>query len=195
MKLKMKFLCLRLPVVAALAGVLLAVAAQPAIGEQLSTNKPERIEFMVDVAEDMAKFVFTPTKPTDSEPVRGAFFVAEGNIYPAGTIPASNGTQFDPSLPGALGRWFCKGTFLVPGSQFDKSAMAVLTDQMFMLPNDQKAIFTAGTEGNGLATRTVIGGTGPYSGYVGEQVQQFLGFNKSGGVNLRVKISLRRVAN
>jgi hypothetical protein len=41
----------------------------------------------------------------------------------------------------------------------------------------------------------VIGATGPYAGYVGEQSQEFLGFNKTGGVNLRVTIRLRKVTN
>jgi hypothetical protein len=91
-----------------------------------------------------------------------------------------------------LGVWFCKGTFLVAGSQFDKSPLAVLSDQMYLLPDDQRSIATTGTEGNGMAVRAVIGGTGPYAGYVGEQRQQFLGFNKSGGVNLRVTITLRK---
>jgi hypothetical protein len=39
------------------------------------------------------------------------------------------------------------------------------------------------------------GGTGLFRGYVGEQKQEFLGFNASGGVNLRVTFTLRRVAH
>jgi hypothetical protein len=154
---------------------------------------PERIEFTIDVAEDMAKFV-EPRVPVGTEPLRGSFFVTEGNIYRAGTIPG-RGAEFDPNTPGALGTWFCKGTFLVPGSQFDKAAMAVLSDQVYLLPNDKRSIATTGAEGNGEAVRAVIGGTGPYAGYIGEQRQEFLGFNKSGGVNLRISFKLRRSAN
>jgi hypothetical protein len=175
-----------------------ALAATPGYaqvypGHLLPEHAPERIEFAIDVAEDMAKFV-EPRVPVGTEPLRGSFFVTEGRIYPAGTITASNSAMFDPNAPGSVGTWFCKGTFLVPGSQFDKAAAAVLSDQMYLLPDDLRSIATTGTEGNGKAVRAVIGGTGPFQGYVGEQHQEFLGFNKSGGVNLRVTIKLRRVA-
>jgi hypothetical protein len=179
-----------------LAAALFTAAAQPVAAQMYpgSSERPERIEFTIDVAEDMAKFV-EPRVPTGTEPLRGSFFVTEGNIYRGGTIPTNNGGEFDPNMPGALGTWFCKGTFLVPGSQFDKTAMAVLTDQVYLLPNDTRSIATTGTEGNGEVVRAVIGGTGPYAGYAGEQRQQFLGFNKSGGVNLRISFKLRKTTD
>jgi hypothetical protein len=40
--------------------------------------------------------------------------------------------------------------------------------------------------------RPVTGGTGPFRGYVGEQKQQVLGFNATGGVNLRVTFVLKK---
>ena len=65
--------------------------------------------------------MFVPTKvhPEDTQPERGAFFVTEGNIFPAGTI-ARGGTPeapgpFNPNGEGALGRWYCRGTHLVLG--------------------------------------------------------------------------------
>jgi hypothetical protein len=39
-------------------------------------------------------------------------------------------------------------------------------------------------------TRVATGGTGNFAGYVGEQRQTFLGFNPTGGVNLRVTFTL-----
>jgi hypothetical protein len=42
--------------------------------------------------------------------------------------------------------------------------------------------------------RSVTGGTGFFRGYVGEQRQEFLGFNASGGVNLRVTFILKKAA-
>ncbi|MDX1978832.1 MAG: hypothetical protein SFV51_01085 [Bryobacteraceae bacterium] len=177
----------------ALAGVTLAMlvgAALPA-SAQFGMNQ-EKIEFMVDVSEDMGRYVEHRTAPGE-DPLRGSFFVTEGNIYPAGTIPGA-GHEFDPNAPGSMGRWFCKGVFLVRGSELDKTPLALLTDQILLLPDDKQSIVTAGTEGNGVAMRTVIGGTGPYAGYVGEQRQEFLGFNKTGGVNLRITITLRKAS-
>ena len=40
----------------------------------------------------------------------------------------------------------------------------------------------------------MTGGTGAFAGYVGVQRQEFLGFNKTGGVNLRVTIRLRKAS-
>jgi hypothetical protein len=55
------------------------------------------------------------------------------------------------------------------------------------------SIATEGVEGRGTLLRVVAGGTGAYRDYVGEQKQEFLGFNATGGVNLRVTFTLRRV--
>jgi len=165
------------------------------LSAQMNGNSPERIEFTIDVAEDMNLYV-EPRVPVGAEPLRGSFFVTEGKIFPAGTIPGVNGDQFDPNaITSSIGRWFCKGTFLVSGSVFDKSPVAVLTDQLLLFPNDTQSIATTGTEGAGIAVRPVIGGTGQYAGYTGEQRQEFLGFNKTGGVNLRVTIKLRKTTS
>jgi hypothetical protein len=185
-------LSIRKTTLAVLASAALAAALPQAAMAQMDSAAPERIEFTIDVAEDMDLFV-EPRVPTGTEPVRGSFFVTEGKIFPANTIPGSSGTQFDPkAIPGSIGVWFCKGTFLVKGSVFDQSAMAVLTDQLFLMPNDGRSIATTGTEGSGTAVRPVIGGTGMFAGYTGEQTQQFLGFNKTGGVNIRVTFRLRK---
>ena len=127
--------------------------------------------------------------------------MTEGRIHLPGTI-TGDVSQFDPNTPGDIGGWLCSGTFLVPASAFPNSAVAVLTDQLYSLVGDQRligapldkgSIATTGTEGNGLAVRTVTGGAGPFAGYIGEQRQQFLGFNKSSGVSLRVTFTLRKV--
>jgi hypothetical protein len=39
----------------------------------------------------------------------------------------------------------------------------------------------------------VSGGTGNYAGWIGEQRQTFLGFNPTGGANMRVTFVLRKV--
>ena len=180
---------------AAVASAAFMILLQPAAVAQMTSNSPERIEFTFDVAEDMNLFV-EPRVPVGTEPLRGSFFVTEGTIFPAYTIPGTGGDQFEPGkVAGAIGTWFCKGTFLVNGSVFDKSPVAVLTDQLFLLPDDRQSIATTGIEGSGESVRAVIGGTGRYAGYTGEQSQQFLGFNKTGGVNLRVTVRLRKTTN
>jgi hypothetical protein len=174
------------------AALIVTVQLAPA---QVTATLGERIQFTIDVAEDMNLFV-EPRVPVGTEPLRGSFFVTEGKIFPAGTIPAIGGDQFDPNATaGSFGTWFCKGTFLVRGSLFDKSPMAVLSDQVYLFPNDRQSIATTGSEGSVPTVRAVIGATGAFAGYVGEQRQEFLGFNKTGGVNLRITITLRKATN
>ena len=186
-------------------GIVLGVAAVVAFasGSRATAHMPDgksahddrsTIVFTVDVAEDAALFNPTFVKPTDTQPERGSFFVTEGNMYPAGTIQG-NGATFDPNSDGAVGRWFCRGTHLVSGAEFPSAARGVHTAQLYLLPDESKSISTEGVEGNGTVVRPVTGGTGPFRRYIGEQKQQFLGFNASGGVNLRVTFTLKRVAH
>jgi hypothetical protein len=178
--------------------VLYAVAVSGALaqGERTATSPAtgSTVEFTIDVAEDFAKFIPTLVKPDDTEPKRGAWFITEGNIYPSGTIQGA-GNDFDPATPGAIGRWFCRGTHLVSASELPAAPLWVDTAQLYYLPDDEHSLVTDGLEGNGTIRRAVTGGTGKYRGYLGVQKQEFLGFNKTGGVNLRVTFYLERATN
>ena len=160
-------------------------------------RSPSTIVFTIDVAEDFSQFVPTKVKPEDTQPERGAFFVTEGRIFPAGTIPTGGTPEapndFDPNGAGAIGTWFCRGTHLVSGALFPVTARAVHTAQLYLMPNERKSISTEGVEGAGATVRPVTGGTGPFAGYTGEQRQELIGFNATGGVNLRVTFVLRKI--
>jgi hypothetical protein len=186
----------------AVAALALAVAALSSTsGLQASDDRhdrtPSTIVFTIDVAEDFSQFVPTKVRPEDTQPERGAFFVTEGRIFPAGTIPKGGTPEapnsFDPNGAGAIGTWFCRGTHLVSGALFPVTARAVHTGQLYLMPNERKSISTEGVEGAGATVRPVTGGTGPFAGYTGEQRQELLGFNASGGVNLRVTFVLRKI--
>ena len=180
--------------VALVAGLSLASLSNAQPGYQDSFERAsQRLVLTVDVAEDLAnKFVPTLVKPTDTEPKRGAWFITEGNIYPAGTIQG-DGASFDPNSAGAIGRWFCRGTHLVSASEIPAAPLWVDTAQTYLLPSDQHSLSSDGLEGSGTSLRAVTGGTGKFRGYVGQQSQTFLGFNPSGGVNLRVTFTLEKV--
>jgi hypothetical protein len=152
---------------------------------------PMPIVFTVDVAEDLAgKFVPTLVKPEHTQPERGSFFVTEGRVFPAGTIQGT-GADFDPYRTGHIGVWYCRGTHLVSASEIPAAAVWVDTAQLFVLGRQGKEqLSTEGIEGGGTVRRIVTGGTGNYAGWRGEQQQTFLGFNPTGGVNLRVTFIL-----
>ncbi len=155
-------------------------------------RKREPVVFTIDVAEDLAgKFVPTFVKPEHSQPERGSFFVTEGRVFPAGTIQG-DGSGFHPNQSGHIGVWICRGTHLVAASQIPAAPLWVSSAQLYVLGRQGKEqLATEGIEGNGTVTRIVTGGAGNYAGWTGEQTQTFLGFNPTGGVNLRVTFTLR----
>ena len=113
-------------------------------------------------------------RPDRREPSRGSFFVT-GKFF-SGTILTSTETnlsernyEFDRPL-------VLQGNFLVSGSVFDKSPVAVLTDQLLLFPNDTQSIAT--TEGAGIAVRPVIGRNRPVCRLHGEAEASFSGLTR-----------------
>lgn len=178
-------------VIAVAALVALGTGSPAAADNDKKGGWGDTIVFTVDVAEDFSLFNPTLVRPTDTQPERGSFFITEGNIFPAGTIKG-DGATFDPNSDGAIGRWFCRGTHLVSATEFPTAARAVHTAQLYLLPDERTSIATDGVEGAVPVSRPVTGGTGNFKGYIGEQRQKMLGFNATGGVNLRVTFVLRR---
>ena len=183
------------------ATAILSLATLIALGTSASvkardSKSPAPIVFTVDVAEDLAgKFVPTFVKPEHTQPERGSFFVTEGRIFPAGTIEG-DGSSFDPNRSGHIGVWICRGTHLVAASEIPAAPLWVNSAQLYVLGRQGKEqITTEGNEGSGTAVRVVTGGAGNFTGFVGEQKQTFLGFNPTGGVNLRVTFTLRKVVD
>jgi hypothetical protein len=186
------FALLRVTTLAGLALALVAPVHAQAAADDRGSRRREPIVLTVDVAEDLAgKFVPTFVKPTDTQPERGSFFVTEGRIFPAGTIQG-DGAAFDPYQRGHIGVWFCRGTHLVAANEIPVAPLWVDSTQLFVLGRQGKEqLSTEGIEGSGTVTRIVTGGAGNFAGWTGEQQQTFLGFNPTGGVNLRVTFILR----
>jgi hypothetical protein len=182
------------------AGAVLCLTTLIALGSGSSAaegpGKDQPIVFTVDVAEDLAgKFVPTFVKPEHTQPERGSFFVTEGRIFPAGTIEGT-GADFDPNRSGHIGVWICRGTHLVSASEIPAAPLWVTSAQLYVIGRQGKEqISTEGVEGAGTSVRIVTGGAGNFTGFVGEQRQTFLGFNPTGGVNLRVTFTLRKVTD
>ena len=184
---------------AAVIGVAMTLAA-PAHAQEAGAARarktPEPVVFTIDVAEDLAgKFVPTLVKPEHTQPERGSFFVTEGRVFPEGTIQG-DGASFDPNRSGHIGIWICRGTHLVAANEIPAAQLWVSTAQLYVLGRQGKEqLSTEGVEGSGTVTRIVTGGAGNFAGWVGEQRQTFLGFNATGGVNLRVTFILRPPAS
>jgi len=161
--------------------------------------EPQDFEsFTVDVAVDHQTFALTPSpglvlNPQPPGPNRGATFIVDGKIFPGGTLPKGAGMG-DPKMPGSLGIWFCKGIFT---SVLGTENIGFNTTQMFEFKGDGDAIWTEGLEGGlgkaGVIThRTILGGTGKFSGAQGEVVQESLGTNAGGTPNIRLTFKVQR---
>jgi hypothetical protein len=180
----------RLAAVAGLSMILAPVAYTQEVDAERTARNREPIVFTVDVAEDFGKFVPTLVKPEHTQPERGSFFITEGRVFPAGTIQG-DGANFGPNQRGHIGVWFCRGTHLVAAHEIPAAPLWVDTAQLFVLGGQGKEqLSTEGVEGGGTTRRIVTGGTGNYAGWTGEQRQTVLGFNSTGGVNLRVTFIL-----
>lgn len=178
----------------ALTGSSVALAQDQPSEVGAAKRAPEVIEFTVDVAEDLSgKFVPTLVKPEHTQPERGSFYVTEGRLFPGGTIQG-DGADFNPGRSGHVGIWIARGTHLVSASEIPEAKLWADTAQLFVIGRQGKEqIATEGLEGSGTVTRIVSGGTGNYAGWIGEQRQTLLGFNPTGGANLRVTFVLRKV--
>ena len=183
-------------VVLAVSSLAISLSAGAGTHAQVQGSGQDRdvIEVTVDVAEVRSgKFVPTLVKPEHVQPERGAFYITEGRLFPGGTI-AGDGADFDPARSGHVGVWFSRGTHLVSASEIPAAPLWAYTAQLFQIGRQGlELIASEGVEGGGQLTRIVTGGAGNYTGFVGEQRTTFLGFNKTGGVNLRVTFVLRKI--
>ena len=115
--------------------------------------------------------------------LRGISFCVEGLIFPAWSIP--NGVQFDlESAPASTGNWFCRGWFV---SHPGRPLPFTMNIQDYVLepvggdnPWPRNTLTTNGPEGvPETFIRSIIGGTGRYSGAQGEEVMETIGTNSS----------------
>jgi hypothetical protein len=161
-----------------------------------AAGPPDRqpIELTIDVAEDLVgRFVPTFVRPEHAQPERGSFYFTGGRVFPEGTIQG-DGADFDPNRSGHVGIWIGRGTHLVAASDMASTQTWASTVQLYILRRQGlNEIVSEGVEGAGTVTRIVTGGAGNYAGFIGQQRQTFLGFNRTGGANLRVTFVLHKV--
>jgi hypothetical protein len=165
--------------------------------EGFVTRAIKVLEF--DIAENGKRFVFDETPVHEDmnppQPAYGNPFVTEGYIYPLKTLNGSNGVKPDgsPEFPKkVIGKWTCRGWFIGDGVKTTTGPW-VITTQLYDL-GDQHTLISEGYEIADLnveVLRGITGGTGPFMQARGQAAQTLLGFNTTGGVNLRFKIVVK----
>lgn len=165
---------------------LAAVTARPAGLGAVAHHGLTRT-FTLDVAIDAHTLALNNDDPMDpGNPKRGTTFIVYGKVFPGNTIPTGV-TAFDPDQAGSIGTWYCRGVFLASFAEVmgGKAPLAFDTTQMFLLPEENNAIFTEGLEGAiGVTThRSVTGGTGQFRRVTGTLRQQTIGLNRNGAAD------------
>jgi hypothetical protein len=173
--------------VASLAG--LAVFGVPAVVKAAEDSNT----FSYDVACDCR------TGATLDGGVRGAPFIIQGKIFPAGTLPSGAATN-DPTQPvhgiASIGDWICRGQVrgVYPPAiapSYALTPMAVNT-QYFIL-NNGGGITAEGYDVLPSGERlSVTGGIASFRGASGDIEESPLGTNATGCPNFRVKFRIQR---
>lgn len=181
---------------AAVTALLLAIAGSPLRGDDGKQSDPRRKQLVIDVAEDARTGVVNQVNPTNALPKRGDTVITNNKIYPGGTIPAGNG--FDIDTPGSIGTLVSRGTFNFDFSQAFSGGDPIIssTDYYIFSPtgalNGEDSLISEGQD-SFLKTihRAVVGGTGIYSGAIGDVKVEILGQNNTGFVNRRLTFQIR----
>ena len=178
---------------AAVAAVLLVMAGSPLHGDDGKQSDSGRKRLVIDIAEDARTGV---VNPPDAPPKRGDSVITNGKIYPGGTIPAGNG--FDIDTPGSIGTLVSRGTFNFDFSQAFSGGDPIIssTDSYIFSPtgalNGDDSLMSEGQDSFLKSIhRAVVGGTGIYSGAIGDVEVEILGQNSSGFVNRRLTFQIR----
>jgi hypothetical protein len=169
----------------------------PAIDDVLAQIEAEDGVLRFDVAEDGSRFVWSGNPLlVDGMPDGSTPYVTQGYIYPEGTLGESNGVLADgsPEFPDkVLGQWSCWGWRLGPSDH--ATGPMWLTSHLFNFGEGwgEATLMTEGYSIDDLGValeRVIAGGTGPYAGASGVQLETNLGFNESHGGNFRYELRL-----
>jgi len=186
-----------LVLVAIVAGGIFSARLSPEAAAQDTTGaEAQMVAF--DVAENGTRLAFDPSFADDGGlAMRGAAFVTEGYIYPAGTLTDSNGVLEDGSpefLDLVIGKWMSRGW--VTEDFANATTGPFLATQHLYTFGTGMGSFTFVSDGEELIdpgvaiTRPITGGSGPLSSSGGQIDQTLLGFNATQGLNLHFEAHL-----
>jgi hypothetical protein len=171
--------------------------ALTAIAMVTSSGIAQQAQLRVEVAENGTRYVFDRQQHVDDQDLalRGNTFLAEGYVYPVGTLTCEggicNGVLLDEAGVGTaefpdavIGTWTCYGMHVEDVSRIQSGPITVTT-QIFDLGETagSATVVTTGFELIDFETnvsRAVTGGTGAYASASGEQRQRVIGLNNPG---------------
>jgi hypothetical protein len=152
-----------------------------------------------EVAEDHARYAWAgDPKLTNGVPEGRTAYVAQGYLYPEGTLTDSNGVNADgtPEFPDkVLGQWLCYGWYL--GADDHVGAAPWVSSHLFNFGEawGEATLVSEGFDIDNVGvpmTRAIAGGSGPYADARGTQVETNLGLNATDGLNIRFEVNLAK---
>ncbi len=186
-----------------LAGLIFPSATRAQEGDEITTSEQHEFEtFTVEVTQHLKSNAQNDVDPAQGQTLfsRGDTFLVGGSIYPNGSIP-SGIAEPDPNAR-IIGKYRERGTFTGNTAAFNRSIagdpaaprIIAFATESFSLPDDNATILTDGIWPNARksAYRVVLGGTGRFSGVVGEILEENIGENHDGFCNSRVTFKIRK---
>ena len=171
-----------------------AARAAEVAGDETDRDRDERT-IVVDVACDARTYRNNRGAPIN-ESLRGDSFIVNGKIFPGGTIPAGGTPEqpgdFDPDTPGSVGDWTCSGIYNFDFAEIVLGAAPHTASTQLYRFSTEDALVSEGLEGGIKVSRAVIGGTGKFSGIVGEVTEEPIGVNRTGLFNIRFTFKLKK---
>jgi hypothetical protein len=172
-----------------------AALATPTAADAIASVTEADGTLSFDVAEDGTRFTWGGDPALASGmPDRDTPYITQGYVYPAGTLDGSNGVNPDgsPEFPDeVLGQWTCWGWWVGAGKPGETAPW--ITTHLFNFGGAWGEA-TLVSEGYSLddvgvpLPRAVVGGTGPFAGVTGVQLETVLGHNASEGVDFHYEV-------
>jgi hypothetical protein len=148
----------------------------------------EEKTFTLDVAIDCRTWRFNQGI-ADSDVGRGDSFIANGKIFPAGTL--GTGATGDPNAPGSIGTFIETGTMAATLAEIDAGKRPAFVGTWLHLLDDGRGIVAIGPHPDS-GPMAVIGGMGGLSGANGQISVDIIGTNSTGCPNIRSTFVLHK---
>jgi hypothetical protein len=149
---------------------------------------------VLDVALDAGTLSYSRAEAATSGPQRGDTYVVNGFVYPAYSIPGGDATlSFTPGMDGSVGTIVISGVFMSDAAGLAPGDALVTTSTHVFALDNADGLITQGMDGAYPQIRAMLGGTGQFSGAIGQVSEELLGTNSSGGATVRLTFQLIRL--
>ena len=124
---------------------------------------------------------------------RGDGFIADGRLFPGGTLAAGAQTN-DPNEGGSIGAWVQRGTMAATLAEIGAGARPAFFATWYHLLDNGSGLVVEGPHPE-TGPMAVVGGMGRFRGAGGQLSDEIIGTNVTGCPNLRLTIRLSRPAS